>query len=321
MRIIDRYICREVFSHTLLGVAVLTFALFVPRLVQLMDLIVRHAGGPGEVAELFLCTFPSVLSFTVPTAVLMGVLIGLSRMSSDSELIAMNSVGMGLRRLLVPVGLLAIGAVTVTFAMTIWLGPLSVRTLKTLEDHLVTTQASYEVTPRVFDERFPRLVLYVQDVSAAATQWHGVFLAESGAGDMSSLTLAENAIVVADREHDKLELHLRNGTAHDFTLSDPSHYNLSAFAQRDLAVSTTGPDSGTARELTNSERSLKELAAVTGENALAARIELHRRLAFPIACLVFALAAIPLGARSRRGGRSGGLLIALMLVCGYYLVF
>src|SRR5215467_4868249 len=199
MRILDRYIFREVLSHTLLGIAVLTFALFVPRLVQLMDLIVRHAGSPSEVVELFLCTFPSVLAFTIPTAVLIGALIGLGRMSADSELIAMNSVGVGLRRLLIPVGVLAAAAVSVTLCMTVWLGPLSVRTLHSLEDRLATTQASYQVEPRVFDERFPHLVLYVQDVSAAATQWHGVFLAEAGAGDSSRLTLAESAIVIADR--------------------------------------------------------------------------------------------------------------------------
>ena len=48
---------------------------------------------------------------------------------------------------------------------------------------------------------------------------------------------------------------------------------------------------------------------------------MHRRLAFPLACLVFALAAIPLGARARRGGRSAALIIAMLLVCGYYGVF
>ena len=73
--------------------------------------------GPGgapfrresaTIAELFLCTFPGVLTFTLPIAVLVGVLIGLGRMSADSELIAMNAVGMGLRRLLVPVGRIAL---------------------------------------------------------------------------------------------------------------------------------------------------------------------------------------------------------------------
>ncbi len=59
----------------------------------------------------------------------------------------------------------------------------------------------------------------------------------------------------------------------------------------------------------------------TNENARSARIEIHRRLAFPVACLVFALVAIPLGARARRGGRSAGMVIATLMVCIYYGIF
>jgi len=61
--------------------------------------------------------------------------------------------------------------------MTLWLGPLSVRTFRVLEDHLRTGQASFQVAPRVFDERFPRFVLYVNDIDSTATRWKGVFLA------------------------------------------------------------------------------------------------------------------------------------------------
>src|SRR6185437_8571823 len=221
MRIIDRYICRQVLSHALLGLAVFTFVFFVPQLVQLMDIVVRHSGAAWQIGELFFSTFPGVLSFTLPVAVLVGVLIGLGRMSADSELIAMNAAGMGLRRLLVPIGAVALVALGLTLSMTLWLAPASLRNLRTLEDRLRTSQASFQVQPRVFDERFPRLVLYIQNVSAAATHWQGVFLAESDAGGgVSRLTLAEEAIVITDREQGKLELHLRNGSSHEFSVSD-----------------------------------------------------------------------------------------------------
>src|SRR5271154_7334051 len=49
MRLLDRYICREVVSHAALGLAVFTFVFFVPQLVRLMDLIVRHSGSFGTV--------------------------------------------------------------------------------------------------------------------------------------------------------------------------------------------------------------------------------------------------------------------------------
>ncbi len=107
MRLIDRYICRQVFSHAFLGLGIFTFVFFVPQLVRLMDLVVRHPGSWSTIAILFLSTFPGILSFTLPIGVLVGVLIALGRLSADSELIAMSALGMGRRRLLVPVGILA----------------------------------------------------------------------------------------------------------------------------------------------------------------------------------------------------------------------
>ena len=167
MRLIDRYICRQIFSHALLGLGIFTFVFFVPQLVRLMDLVVRHPASWSTIGVLFLCTFPGILSFTLPIGVLVGVLIALGRLSADSELIAMSALGMGRRRLLVPVGILAVGATLITFVMTLWLGPLSVRTFRTIEDRLRAGQASYQVAPRVFDERFPHMVLYVNDIDSA----------------------------------------------------------------------------------------------------------------------------------------------------------
>ncbi len=170
------------------------------------------------------------------------MLIALGRLSADSELIAMSALGMGRRRLLVPIGILAVGATLITFVMTLWLGPLSVRTFRNIEDRLRAGQASSQVAPRVFDERFPRMVLYVNDIDSAGTHWKGVFLAGTDSKDVSRLTLAEEAIVIADRTEGKLELHLRNGSVHEFSPSDPGHYSLSAFGQRDFPVDLKGPE-------------------------------------------------------------------------------
>ena len=75
MRLIDRYICRQVFSHALLGLAIFSFVFFVPQLVRLMDLVVRHSASWATLGILFLCTLPGILSFTLPMGVLVGVLI------------------------------------------------------------------------------------------------------------------------------------------------------------------------------------------------------------------------------------------------------
>src|SRR5215475_12942815 len=151
MCILDRYIVREIFRHALLGLIVFTFVFFVPQLVRLMELLVRHSGSTGTIALLFFSTLPPTLIFTIP----MAVLIGLGRLSSDSEIVALHASGISLRRLLVPIGFVALlGAIT-TLIMTLWLSPASLRTLRRLEVRVLASQAPFAVQPRVFDERFP----------------------------------------------------------------------------------------------------------------------------------------------------------------------
>src|ERR1700740_2599395 len=119
MPLLDRYITREVASHAFLGLTVFTFVFFVPQLVRLMDLIVRHSSSAGSVALLFLCTLPTVLGFTLPMAVLVGVLIGLGRLSADSEIVALHASGISLRRLLLPIGFVAACSALVTLVMAL----------------------------------------------------------------------------------------------------------------------------------------------------------------------------------------------------------
>jgi LPS export ABC transporter permease LptF/LPS export ABC transporter permease LptG len=321
MRILDRYIVREVFRHAFLGLVVFTFVFFVPQLVRLTALFVRHTGSGTQIAELFLCIFPGVFAFTTPMAILIGVLLGLGRMSADSEIIALSALGIGRRRILLPVGVLATTGAIVTLAMTLWLAPLALRTFRGLETELYASQLNFAVQPRVFDERFPHEVLYVSDISASGTQWRGVFLAETGGENGSRLTLAETAIVIAAPKQGKLELHLKGGTTHDFDRADPDHYSVTAFGQSDWPIEVTGmaPAQQT-RQIKNDERSVRELAADSGPNWREARVELQRRFAFPAACFAFALIAVPIGAQPRRGGRAAGSLIAVLLIAGYYLV-
>src|SRR6266699_7105403 len=240
MRILDRYIVREVFRHALLGLVVFTFVFFVPQLVRLMELFVRHSGSGSQILTLFLCIFPAVLVFTVPMATLIGVLLGLGRMSADSEIIALTALGIGRRRILLPVGVLSLSSSLLTLAMTVWLSPMALRTLRSIETQLISSQISFQLQPRVFDERFPSKILYVSDVTASGTQWHGVFLAETGGEGGSRLTLAENAIVIAEPNQGKLELHLKGGTTHEFAREDPNHYAVTSFGQSDWPIQVSG---------------------------------------------------------------------------------
>ncbi|HKW89841.1 MAG TPA: LptF/LptG family permease [Candidatus Acidoferrales bacterium] len=323
MRILNRYVCREVISHALLGLAIFTFVFFVPQLVQLMELLVQHAASAGQTAAVFFCSIPPVLVFTLPMAMLIGVLIGLGRLSADSEIVAINACGISLRRLLVPIGGIAIFTTAIAFAITLWIAPRSLRTLRSLENRLRASEASFAVQPQVFDERFPHMVLYVQDVSASGSRWRGILLADSSGSADSKVTLARNAIVIADTKQGKLEIHLEGASSHEYDANDPSHYSLSSSAllSTELPLADSDADAKAPRQLPVAQRNSLSLLHVRGPEELEARVEFQRRLALPSACFLFALLGVPIGVRPRRGGRAAGFVLTILLISAYYLLF
>jgi LPS export ABC transporter permease LptF/LPS export ABC transporter permease LptG len=323
MRLLDKYIGREVASHAALGLAVFTFVFFVPQLVRLMDIVVRHSGGFGTVLLIFLCSLTPVLAFTIPMAVLVGVLIGLGRLSADSEIVAIHACGISLRRLLVPIGLVALGAGFGTLILTFWLSPAAVRTLRSLEAQVLSSQAPFAIQPRVFDERFPHVILYVQDVEAAATRWTGVFLASNAQNTTTTdVTLANSAQVVQTPDQHQIELHLGAGSTHEYDPNEPNHYNVTTFGESEIPIDiVSAAVTPKNQNVIDAERSVSSLLGDKGPHWRDARVEFHRRIAFPAACLVFALLGVPIGVRPRRGGRAAGLILTLVLIGGYYFLF
>ena len=95
MRILTRYILREVASHAAIGAAVFTFVLFTRDLGRILELVVRNSAPIPSVAEIFFFTVPVALTYTIPMGVLVGILIGLSRLAADSEITAMRASGIG----------------------------------------------------------------------------------------------------------------------------------------------------------------------------------------------------------------------------------
>src|SRR5690348_7725595 len=95
MRIFTRYILSEVLSHAAIGAAVFTFVIFLRDLERILELVVRASAPLPSVAELFFFTIPTALTITIPMGVLVGILIGLSRLAADSEVTAMRASGIG----------------------------------------------------------------------------------------------------------------------------------------------------------------------------------------------------------------------------------
>src|SRR5579863_7566555 len=141
MRILTRYILKEILSYSLVGLLVFTFVVYVPRIGHLLELVVRRDLPLSRVLLLFLLPVPSILTLTLPMAVLVGTLLGVGRMAADGEVIAARSVGMGRGQFARPVVLYALGGWLLASWMSLFLAPRGAFELTRMESELVSSQA------------------------------------------------------------------------------------------------------------------------------------------------------------------------------------
>src|ERR1700723_817672 len=125
MRILTRYILREVSSHALIGAAIFTFVLFTRDLGRILELVVRASAPLPSVAEIFFYTVPLALTYTIPMGVLVGILIGLSRLAADSEITAMRASGMGVWSFLRVISIFVLVAWLIALGNGLYIAPRS----------------------------------------------------------------------------------------------------------------------------------------------------------------------------------------------------
>jgi LPS export ABC transporter permease LptG/LPS export ABC transporter permease LptF len=322
VRILTRYILGEILSHTLIGCALFTFILFMPYLPHVLEMVVRNSSTFSSAAEIFLFTLPNLFRVTIPMSVLVGVLLGLSRLAADSEIIAMRASGLGIGYFVRVASIVAVAGTLLGLANSLYLAPRANQAILDMEQALETSQASYQIQPRVFYEDFKNYVLYVQNVRSGtgASNWDQVFIADVSDPMTPRVTTAASATVVSDSTQ-VLLMRLRNGAQHDTVLDQPDQYNISSFATTDRPLELSAQSDMHLGRLDTAIYALPLgalLERTSRPDSKRYLIELHNRFAFPVACLVLMLVGVPLGVASRRGGKSSGFVYTILLVFLYY---
>jgi LPS export ABC transporter permease LptG/LPS export ABC transporter permease LptF len=324
VRILTRYILGEILSHTLIGCALFTFILFMPNLGQILEIVVRNSSPFTSVMEIFLFMLPNTFKVTIPMAVLVGILLGLSRLAADSEIIAMRASGLGIGYFVRVASIVAIGGTLLGLANSLFVAPRANQAILEMQQALETSQASYQIQPRVFYEDFHNYVLYVQDVRAGtgAANWRQVFMADVSDPTTPLITTAASATVANDSSS-MLLMRLRDGARHETVAGQPQQYNISTFTTTDMPLVLSAQSDVHLGRLDSAIYALSMAALqnrIHGPDPRRYLLELHTRFSYPVACLVLMLLGVPLGVLSRRGGKSSGFVFTLLLVILYYVL-
>jgi LPS export ABC transporter permease LptG/LPS export ABC transporter permease LptF len=328
MSIIDRYVMRQVLMPFLLGLLVFTFIFIIPPLLQYAEsLVAKGVSGPIIVGLISLLV-PQALAVTIPMSLLLALLIAFGRLSADREFVAMQACGISLRRLLWPVLVVAISAWAATSYVLIALVPDSNQRFLDTVFNVASQRAEGDVKPRTFYQDFPNFVLYVRDIPPDGRGWNGVFLADLGDGGRSAVYLARHGRVVIDRARKRIDIELLDATEH--RLDAEGNYTVNRFKRGAFNVDPVATFSNAtqkgARQMSIAElraeidKRQRQIDPVTNTpfSTHNEEMEIHKRFSIPVACLVFGLIGLALGATHRRGGALGSFVLGIAVVFAYY---
>src|SRR5262245_162202 len=162
--ILGRYIFREIVPSAVLGTVFSTFVIFLQNSGVIFEILIRSSAKPTAAPYLFAPSLLQLPPVTVPFGALVGILIGLGRMSTDGEITAMRAAGVPSQRVILPVMTFALLATAVAGASSIWLTPRATRETYRIANKLAAEQLTAEIQERVFAEQFPNKILYVESV-------------------------------------------------------------------------------------------------------------------------------------------------------------
>lgn len=324
LRTIDRYVIREVIPPFLLSLLVFTFILEVPPVMQQLETLVSKGVSWQIAGRIILLLIPQGLGLTIPMALLTGLLIGLGRLSSDRETVALLACGVSPYRLLRPVLLMATVAAAATLYVMVEAIPDANQKFREITFDVITKRVENDIRPRVFFEDFPGWVLYARD-EAPGGGWKDVLVADTRKSEQTSIYLAAGGRLVLDRAARRIDLVLVNGT--QYSTNKEGETNTFRFPAEQIM--SLNPETVFGRmELPRgvSEKTIPQLQETIAEKR-AASISPHPEImgiqvkfSIPVACFVFALIGLALGVTVARDGKLAGFVLGIAVIFAYYVV-
>jgi LPS export ABC transporter permease LptF/LPS export ABC transporter permease LptG len=325
VKILDRYVWKELVTPFLLGLLVFTFLLLIDRIFDLTDLIINKGVPVGYVVQLLVYISPAILVLTIPIGFLLSILVAFGRLSADMEIVALKACGVSPLRLLRPVAGFGLLTALLTGYLMISAVPRANYAFKSLVFDIVRTQATVGLKERVFNDTFGNFIIYVDEIAPDQIALRNVFVSDERRPETQRLITAREGRLLSDEVNRRVTLRLLDGTVHE-TSPQALHkyrevrfrvYDITLVLENALVQQGDAPKGDREMSLGELRQAAVQSAALKG-NANPYLVELHKKFAIPAACLVFSVLGVPLGIRAHRGGRWGAFVALLPIVLFYY---
>jgi LPS export ABC transporter permease LptG/LPS export ABC transporter permease LptF len=325
LKTLDRYVIKEVVPPFLLALLVFTFILELPPIMRQLETLIAKGVPWQSAAEIIVLLAPQALGLTIPMSLLVGLLIGLGRLSADREGVALLACGVSPYRLLRPVMLMASVATAATLWVMIVAIPDANQRFRVITWDIITKKVETDIKPRVFFEDFPNWVLYPRDdADPGQPGWKDVMVADTSRPAMTDLFLARRGRLILKREARQVDLVLSDGIR--YRTSGQGETDTSTFPG-DLVLKLNPDDVFRPMELPRglTEKTIPQLRETIAEKVRGGVdsphpeiMAIHAKFSIPVACLVFAVIGLALGLTVARDGKLAGFVVGIAVIFAYY---
>lgn len=303
-----------------------TFILLTARILKLVELLVTRGVPLFQIGKLFALILPTFLEMTVPMALLLGILVGLSGLSNDKEILALKASGISPYQVFWPIGMVALFVSLLTLLTTTLVRPAANLELKKELYSIAKSHVATALKENIFNSDFPNVLIYVEEVIPPGNTSQGVLIVDRRDPTRETVIFGKVALFLPNKETATLSLKLFDGVIHEKEKNQPAfsqtHFNVYHF---NLDLEQTF-NLFKKQKRDPSEMSLRQLGKTIrnkqaqGLNAIHEIMDLHQRFSFPFAPLVFSLlgVALVLMPAPSRQGRFWGLVSCLFWLLLYY---
>jgi LPS export ABC transporter permease LptF len=327
MKLIDRFVSRELLVNVLFAIAVLSLVLVVGNIFRkLLPLLVNH-DVPAEYLISFIAyVLPFSLIFTIPWGLLTAILLVFGRLSADNELIALRANGMSVPRVCFPLAGIALVCTVICLWLNVQAAPAAQEKLRsTIFDLATRDPMALFGSDQVIDE-FPGRKIYVGRKEGNKLENITVFELDRNAMPLK-VTYAKTGLLEADLPNKRILMHLYDARYQQRDEKNPA--DLRKIRDGISMVEGTLPigleelyerqKKRPSRSGLSLEQLLEQLKSESARERSASRTEINKRFSFPFSCLAFAVIGVPLGVTAHRRETSVGFAMGLIVAISYFL--
>lgn len=318
--ILARYIMKQFLPPLFFGMTIFTGVLVLDKIFDLVDLLVNKGVSFAVSAKMFLLFLPTVLTLTIPMAILLACLLTFGRLSEDNEITALRASGLSFRQVLWPPLALALLLSVAMLPFNTLFVPRAMNAFRSLYHSIVSSDPLIKIEPKRFIG-LQNIRLYAREVAANRESLRDVFIYQYSKNNWQRIFGRRG---VAHVDEKRLFLTLENGQIERFSMEDPADFMHIRFETYVLSIPFTAASAErgkswrefTVPQLQDEIRRRRSNGFPTGPP----EAELNLRFAISFSSLALALLGIPLGIALEKGGRGVGFGASLGVVFFYYLV-